>query len=61
MKAKDWIILRLVCEITSSEGYVYRTNSNVMRSIMYLMREYGTKHTAECINQLIKEMESRNE
>jgi len=61
MKAKDWMILRLVYEITSNEEYVARTKSDVMRSILYLMREYGTKHMAECIGKLIEEKESNDE
>ena len=61
MKAKDWVILRLVYEITSNEAYVARTNSDVMRSIMYLMRKYGAKHMSECLFKLNEEKESNDE
>jgi hypothetical protein len=61
MKAKDWMILRLVYEITSSEEYVARTNSDVMKSIIYLMRKYGAKHMSECMFKLNEEKESNDE
>lgn len=61
MKAKDWVILRLVYEITSNEAHVARTNSDVMRSILYLMRKYGAKHMSECMFKLNEEKESNDE
>jgi hypothetical protein len=61
MKAKDWVILRLVYEITSNKAYVARTNSDVMRSILYLMRKYGAKHMSECMFKLNEEKESNDE
>jgi hypothetical protein len=55
------MILRLVYEITSSEEYVARTNSDVMKSIMYLMRKYGAKHMSECMFKLNEEKESNDD
>jgi hypothetical protein len=52
MKKRDWIILRVIRVAVRDNLYESSRNADVARSIMYLIRKYGSAHVMDCLGQL---------
>jgi hypothetical protein len=54
MSKEDWIILRLVMTITTASPSQCN-DLDVIRSVLHLVKKYGSSTVLDCIAQLHKE------
>ena len=55
MKAKDWMILRLIMLALKCDTRTAMVSRDMAESTRYLIRKYGVKTLNQCVDQLIEE------